>query len=242
MYETEPVAREVLDRCEEVVRAMRGQSLLDVMFGKAEAAGNLDDTAWTQPALYALQSALGALWSSVGVHPAAVLGHSVGEIAAAHLAGAFGLEDGLRFAAARGELMAELLVEGAEAGAMLAVFAPRQRVSSELEHANEAVEGAGLSLAADNGTHRVVSGPVPLVDALAERLTSQDLRVERLNTSHAFHSALMEPALDRLEAALAGVATTSLRVPLVSNVTGKSVTRTQALDRGVLAAARARAG
>ena len=230
LYETEPVAREVLDRCDEVVRAMRGQSLLDVMLGKSEAAGNLDDTAWTQPALYALQSALGALWSSVGVRPAAVLGHSVGEIAAAHLAGAFGLEDGLRFAAARGELMAELPVEGADAGAMLAVFAPRRRVSSEIEHANEAVEGAGLSLAADNGTHRVVSGPVSLVDALAERLTSQDVRVERLNTSHAFHSALMEPALDRLEAALAGVATTSLRVPLVSNVTGKSVTRTQALD------------
>ena len=230
LYETEPVARAVLDRCDQAVKAIRGQSLLDVMFGEAETAADLDDTAWTQPALYALQSALGALWASLGVRPVAVMGHSVGEIAAAHIAGAFGLEDGLRFAAARGAVMAELPVDGAGAGAMLAVFARRQRVSYEVAHANEGLEGAGLSLAADNGTHRVVSGPAHVVDALAKRLASQGVRVERLNTSHAFHSALVEPVLDRLEAALVGVATGPVRVPLVSNVTGKALSRTQALD------------
>ena len=105
LYESEPVARAVLDRCEAVFREVRGASLLDVMFGRAGASGDLGDTAWEQPALYALECALTALWASVGITPSVVLGHSVGEIAAAHAAGVFSLEDGMRFAAARGTLL-----------------------------------------------------------------------------------------------------------------------------------------
>lgn len=125
LYETEPVARAVLDRCEAVVHEVRGASLLDVMFGGggAEAGGGavaeLVDTAWEQPALYALGCALTALWSSVGVRPEVVVGHSVGEIAAAQAAGVFSLEDGVRFACARGALMSQMAD-----GAMAAVFAP----------------------------------------------------------------------------------------------------------------------
>ena len=120
LYRSEPVYRAVLDRCDALLRDERdGASLLDVMFGRSGAAGDLDDPMWKQPAIYALECALTALWSSLGVRPDVVLGHSLGEIAAAHTAGVLGLEEGLRFAAARGSLIGALPGEGA----MAAVFA-----------------------------------------------------------------------------------------------------------------------
>ena len=100
LYESEPVVRAVLDRCDAVLREERGASLLDAMFGRAEGA--LGDPEWTQPTLYALECALTALWASVGIRPSAVVGQGVGELAAAQAAGVFGLEEGLRLAAARG--------------------------------------------------------------------------------------------------------------------------------------------
>ena len=108
LYNSEPVVRAVLDHCDAVVRAERGASLLDVMFGRTEATGDLNNADWAQPALYALGCALTALWASVGVRPNVALGHSTGEIAAAQAAGVFTLEDGLRFALTRGTLMAAL--------------------------------------------------------------------------------------------------------------------------------------
>ena len=96
------------DHCDTVVRTERGASLLDVMFGRAEATGDLNDAAWAQPALYALECALTALWASVGIQPNVALGHGTGEVAAARTAGVFTLEDGLRFALTRGTLMAAL--------------------------------------------------------------------------------------------------------------------------------------
>ena len=110
LYEDEPVVRAVLDRCDAVVRKDRGTSLLDVMFGRA--AGDLDDPAWTQPAIYALECALTALWSSLGVNPSVVAGHDLGELAAAQAAGVFGLEDGLCLACA-GAVPASLREDGA---------------------------------------------------------------------------------------------------------------------------------
>ena len=98
LYESEPAVRAVLDRCEEVLREARGASLLDVMFGRSGSAGDLDDPQWEPPASYALQCALTALWSSVGVRPGLVLGHGLGELAAAQAAGVLGLEDGMRLA------------------------------------------------------------------------------------------------------------------------------------------------
>ena len=105
LYESEPVARAVLDRCDEVLRVERDASLLDVMLGRS---GDLDDPAWTQPAVFALECALTTLWSSIGIRPGVVFGTGLGEIAAAHAAGVFTLEEGLRFAARRGALMEAL--------------------------------------------------------------------------------------------------------------------------------------
>ena len=206
LYETEPVAREILDRCEAAFREERGASLLGVMFGDAKG---LDRTEWTQPALYALESALTALWESVGVRPDVVFGHSVGEIAAAHATDAFDLEVGLRFAARRGALMGAL----PRGGAMAAVFAPADRVREALPDR--------VSLAADNGAHQVVSGPADAVAALANDFAAAGIRLEPLNTSHAFHSALMDPLLGELEATAPEAAVPS--VPLVTNLTGRAL-------------------
>ena len=221
LYECEPVVRAVLDRCDNLMRELRGASLLDVMFGRPGAAGDLDDTAWTQPALYALECAQAELWASVGLRPAAVLGHSVGELAAAQVAGVFGLEEGLRFAAARGELMGVLPADGSRAGAMAAVFASAERVAAAVDNANARISGVGLSVAADNGAHQVISGPLAEVEQLSEQFSLEGVRVERLNTTHAFHSGLMDPVLDDLESALEGLDLSAPDVALVSNVTGR---------------------
>ncbi len=225
LYESEPVARAVFDRCEDVFQQARGESLLAVMFGKAGAEGDLGDTAWEQPALYALECALTAMWASVGVVPSVVLGHSVGELAAAQAAGVFSLEDGMRFAAARGTLLS-----GTSPGAMAAIFAPADSVTAEVEAHNSSSSGVGLSIAADNGAHIVVSGPSDGIDAIVRRFESLEVRARRLNTTRAFHSALVEPALDGLETTLAEIAVGRPSLTVVSNVTGQPVDANTTLD------------
>ena len=226
LYASEPVVRSVLDRCDEWLREERDASLLDVMFGRPAASGDLDDPQWKQPAIYALECALGALWSSLGIRPDVVLGHSLGEIAAARAAGVFGLEGGLRLAAVRGSLIGALPGEGA----MAAVFAPAARVAEALEAHNAASQGIGLCIAADNGAHQVISGPAADVDAILERLEAAGVRVARLRKSPAYHSAMIEPALDDLEEALSQLAFAPPSLPFVSNLTGRVVGSDEALD------------
>ena len=242
LYETEPAVRAVLDSCEAVFREERGTSLLDVMFGRDVAEGSggsearggtsrggtraeLGDTAWEQPALYALGCAMTAMWSSVGVRPEVVVGHSVGELAAAQTAGVFGLEDGMRFACARGALMS-----GMADGAMAAVFAPAARVAEAVEAHNAASGGVGLSVAGDNGSHQVVSGPADEIETMSGRFEAEGIRVRRLNTKKAFHSALVDPILDALEGSLEGVAVASPSLAVVSNLTGRPVESGHTLD------------
>ena len=225
LYDREPVARAVLDRCEAVFLERRGTSLLDVMFARGDASGNLGDTAWEQPALYALECALTALWSSVGVQPCVVVGHSAGELAAAQAAGVFSLEDGMHFSQARGTALS-----GTSPGAMAAVFAPPARVESSVETLNRQFGGVGLSVSADNGLHQVVSGPVEAIEAITAQLKSEGIRVRRLNTTRAFHSALVEPALDTLEAALDDVVISPPHIEMISNLTGRVVGPGTTLD------------
>ena len=227
LYRSEPVFRAVLDRCDALLRDERGgASLLDVMFGRTGAAGDLDDPMWKQPAIYALECALTALWSSLGIRPDVVLGHSLGEIAAAHTAGVLGLEEGLRFAAARGSLIGALPGEGA----MAAVFAPAVRVASALDEHNASTAGPDLGIAADNGAHQVVSGPVTAIETITERFEAEEVRVRRLRKSPAYHSAMVEPALDDLEAALAGFEFAPPSITMVSNLTGRAVEPDTVLD------------
>ena len=226
LYAREPVVRAVLDRCDAMLRGERGASLLDVMFGRAESEGDLDDPQWKQPAIYALECALTALWSSLGIRPDVVFGHSLGEIAAAQAAGVFGLEDGLRFAAARGALIGAL----PGAGAMAAVFAPAPRVQAVLDAHNTSLGGVGVCIAADNGAHQVISGPEPDIDAVVASFESEAVRARRLRKSPAYHSPMVEPALGDLEAALSGITFAAPSVPFVSNLSGRVVQEDEALD------------
>ena len=246
LYESEPVVRAVLQHCDAVIREERGASLLDVMFGLPGATGDLDDPQWKQPAIYALECALTALWSSIGIRPEVVLGHSLGEIAAAQAAGVLSLGDGLRFAAARGALIGALPGKGA----MAAVFAPAARVAAAIADYNDNLRFApapriavaldedrasgvakiGLCIAADNGTHQVISGPAADVEAMVADLEAQDVRVARLRRSPAYHSAMVEPALDDLEAALQKLTFAPPSLPFVSNITGAVVAPDERLD------------
>ena len=219
----------VLDRCESLIQQWRGESLLSVMFGKPFEESliefDLDDNIWTQPALFAPQAGLLAQWDSAGVRPQAVLGHSVGEIAAAYAAGHFSLEE-VALAAERGALMGGLPTKGKQAGGMLAVFADRETVIALLPE--------GLSIAAENGSHLVVSGALTVLTKLKSLFEERSIRVEILQTSHAFHSELMEPILDPLEqvipASLDKRSNKAAECQLVSNISGQILDSDEVLD------------
>ncbi len=180
LYDREPVFKAALDRCD----ALLDGALLPVLF--EDDTGLIDQTGWTQPALFALEYALCALWRSWGVEPSVVLGHSVGEYVAACVAGVFSLEEGLRLVARRAQLM-QALPPG---GAMAAVWA----AESDLDLAPY---GDRLSLAAVNGPgDLVVSGEADALDALRADLERRGIASRPLTVSHAFHSPLMAPVLE----------------------------------------------
>ncbi len=216
LYETEPVAREILDRCEAVVQSARGESLLDVMFGRS---GNLDDSAWAQPATYAVECMMTALWKSIGVEPSVVAGHSLGEFAAAQAAGVYSLEEGMRLVAARGAIMSPL----AEGAAMAAIFAQQDAVQQAIEEQHAASGDDRLCIGLDHGINQVISGPDTDVDAVAQKFEEQEVRVRRLLPSAAFHSAMLEPALDEWERVAAEIIREPQRprTTLICDFTGK---------------------
>jgi acyl transferase domain-containing protein len=182
--------------------------LRDVMWG--DDAELLDNTEFAQPALFAIEVALAALLEHWGVVPDAVLGHSVGEITAAYVAGVISLHDAAHIVAWRGRLMAELPA----GGVMVALAAGEDEVAPLLT--------GGVEISAVNGPNAVViSGAQAAVGAVAERLARQGRRVHRLAVSHAFHSALMEPMLDQFAQLVAEVTPGQPRIGLVSNVTGQ---------------------
>jgi acyl transferase domain-containing protein len=226
LYETEPAFRASMQRCDEILRAHLDRSLLSVVYpdrGAEPDAGLIDQTAYTQPALFALEYSLAELWRSWGVEPAFVMGHSVGEYVAACVAGLFSLEDGLRLIATRARLMQSLPA----GGRMAAVFATEDIVAGAIRpHA------AAVSIAAINGAeHVVISGAGAAVDEILERLSAQGVRSKALTVSHAFHSPLMEPILDAFEQAAAAIAWTTPRARIVSNLTG-AVAPAADLSRG----------
>jgi len=178
----------------------------------------LDQTQYAQPALFVVAYALAQLWMSWGVQPQAMLGHSLGEYVAACLAGVLSLNDALALIALRGRLMQTL-----PAGAMLSVALP--------EHLLVARLSAELALAAVNAPALcVVSGPPQAIAALHEQLRAEGVECRQLHTSHAFHSAMIDPILERFAAAVAGVALHPPRLPYVSSLTGRWITAAEASD------------
>jgi len=213
LFETQPTFRAELLRCDEILRPLVERPLLSVLYPEDPAASPLDETAYTQPALFAIEYALAQLWRSWGIVPSFVMGHSVGEYVAACVAGVFSLEDGLRLIAERGRLMQALPRDGG----MAAVFSDEGRVSAALgPYAGE------LSIAALNGPEEtVVSGASRSLGRLLEALSAAGIRSKSLRVSHAFHSPLMEPMLDAFEKAAGQVRYSAPRVALVSNLTGE---------------------
>ncbi|WP_354642977.1 SDR family NAD(P)-dependent oxidoreductase [Kitasatospora camelliae] len=229
LYAAEPVFRRELDRCAEGFRPhLGGVDLRELLYpadgsdtrgtgpdlrrmlrgGGEESRGELDRTLYAQPATFAVEYALARLWESWGVAPAALVGYSIGEYVAAHLAGVLSLEDALLLVAHRARL-----IEGLPAGAMLAVPLSEERVRALLD--------GTLSLAAVNGPALcVVAGTDEAVGALEARLRAEGVAARRLRTTHGFHSHLMDPVVEEFGALAARVTLHRPRVPYISNVTG----------------------
>lgn len=218
LYEREPAFREAIDRCTAVADPLLGRPLLDIIFASGDE-GSVHQTAYTQPALFALEWSLARLWQSWGVRPSAVLGHSVGEFVAACVAGVIGMEDGVRLVIERGRLMQQL----PEGGAMLAVEATEREAREAIEREARGPR-ASVSIAAVNGpTSVVLSGAAAGVAAVGAAFEQAGRQVKRLEVSHAFHSVLMEPMLESFAEVAASISYRRPRVKLISNVTGEEV-------------------
>lgn len=215
LYETQPIFRQTLDRCDELLHPYLNQSLLSILYPEPGTPSLLNETAYTQPALFALEYALAKLWQSWGVEPTAVMGHSVGEYVAACIAGVFSLEDGIKLIAQRASLMQSLPSNGQ----MVAVFASEAQVTAAIAPYIEYV-----SIAAINGPKSIViSGQQDAVQTILQHLADKEIEYRLLQVSHAFHSPLMEPILEKFEQIAQEVKYSTPQLPLISNVTGKPV-------------------
>ncbi|HJX28504.1 MAG TPA: type I polyketide synthase, partial [Thermoanaerobaculia bacterium] len=225
LYESEEVFREEVDRCAEILRPLLGFDLRELLYPAEgadleEAARRLQQTSLTQPALFVVEYALARLWMSRGVRPQAMVGHSIGEYAAACMAGVFELEDALALVTERGRLMQSM-----PPGAMLAVPLTEAELVPRLAAYPE------VSLAAINRTDLcVVSGTHEALAALERELKAQGLDCRPLHTSHAFHSAMMDPILEDFTAAVERVPRRAPRLPYISNVTGTWIRPEEATD------------
>jgi len=220
LYRAEPVFARRLDSCRDILRPLLGRDILPMLLDPSWPESDLADTAVTQPLLFALGLALADLLAHYRLVPAALLGHSLGELTAACLAGVMSAEDGLRLVAERGRLMAAM-----EPGAMIATDL------SEDEAGALCRAHPGLAVAALNGpAATTLSGPAQAIKAAEETLRDQGRPAHLLATSHGFHSALMAPAAEALAAFAATIPLSPPRLPVYSNLTGQALTAAEATD------------
>ncbi|MGH7291613.1 MAG: acyltransferase domain-containing protein, partial [Myxococcota bacterium] len=221
LFDAEPVFAETVTRCAEAVDDMLPRPLLEVMFATDRRDGEtLRHTSFAQPAIFAVEMGLARLWQSWGIEPDVVLGHSVGQYAAACVAGVFSLADGARLMAERGRLFGSL----PEGGRMVAVFADAKHVEEV------AGEFPRVSVGAYNGPNTVLSGPGEELEHVVERFEDEGIRCTWLETSHAFHSELLDPVLDEFEAYAAQLQFAVPTLPLICNRTGAVLTAQTPLD------------
>ncbi|HEY9801605.1 MAG TPA: type I polyketide synthase [Leptolyngbyaceae cyanobacterium] len=215
LYETQPTFRNALERCDEILRSYLEQPLLEVLY-PASGHSLLDETAYTQPALFALEYALAELWQSWGIMPKAVMGHSVGEYAAACVAGVFSLEDAIKLISWRSRLMQALPQDGE----MVAVFASEEQVNAIIQP-----YAPQVAIAAVNGAKNIViSGERQAVNQVVTAMQAAGMKTRKLNVSHAFHSPLMEPMLAAFEQVAKEITYSSPSINIISNVTGEVAT------------------
>ncbi|RYY66583.1 MAG: acyltransferase domain-containing protein, partial [Comamonadaceae bacterium] len=216
LYANEPVFRAALDDCLAAFDGVLAFDLRERMFSSDPAA--LTPTSVTQPATFALEYALARQLLALQLMPSALVGHSVGEFVAAVLAGVMSLSDAARLVARRGALMQAL-----PAGAMLSVRLPATELEPRLP--------SGIWLAADNSpTACVAAGPSAAIEALRDQLEAEGVAVKLLQTSHAFHSAMMDPAVPAFEALLRDVPLSAPTLPIYSTLTGERLRAEQATD------------
>ncbi|HXW57678.1 MAG TPA: amino acid adenylation domain-containing protein [Candidatus Cybelea sp.] len=222
IYASEPVFRDAVDRCAEILRPALGVDLRNLLYpgdaDSGEIARRVTDTVIAQPAIFTVEYALAQLWMSWDIRPQAMLGHSIGEFVAACLAGVFSLEDALHLVAARGQMMQAL-----PAGGMLSVRLGEEELRSRLN--------GHLSLAAVNSPSLcVVAGSVEALEDFQQQLEKQGIPSRRLATSHAFHSAMMDPIMEPFRARVAEVRRNQPKLPYVSGVTGEWILAEEATD------------
>jgi acyl transferase domain-containing protein len=213
LFLTEPAFRQKLTECGELLEGELSEPLLEILYPEGGKPSPIDETANTQPALFAVEYALARTLQSWGIEPSAVLGHSVGEYVAACIAGVFSLQDGLKLIAARGRLMQSLPRDGA----MLAILGRAESVIAAVRDADDTV-----SIAAFNGpANTVISGRRAAVETLGQRLEQGGLKVVPLPVSHAFHSDLMEPILPTFREVARWVRFAAPKPAFASNLTGE---------------------
>ena len=218
LYDTQPVFRQILEKCQEILLPYLDKPLLEVIYTSIEEESEqlINQTQYTQSALFALEYALAQLWLSFGVRPQMVMGHSVGEYVAATIAGVFSLESALRLIAHRGKLMEQLPA----GGGMVAVFASPEQLTEIV-----ADYGDSIAIAAINGTHNtVLSGTLEAIENILPALTAREIEFRQLKVSHAFHSPLMEPMLASFRKVCESINYQAPQIALISNLTGKLVT------------------
>ena len=227
LYQTETVFRQQLDKCCELLHPHLGQDLRDILYPTAAqmatASETLKQTSLTQAALFVIEYALAQQWMAWGVKPAALIGHSIGEYVAATLANVLTLEDALAVVAARGMLMQSM-----PTGSMMAISASRSTVEALITEISVTIP---VAIAVVNSpTSCVVSGTDEAIGAIEEVFTSKAIPVTRLQTSHAFHSPMMEPILQAFTDKVRQVTLNKPEIAYISNVTGTWITDEQATD------------
>lgn len=218
LYDTQPIFRQTLDRCAEILATELDYPLLDIIYPDPRSPQEqlIHQTAYTQPALFAIEYALYQLWLSWGIKPDIVMGHSVGEYVAACVAGVFNLEAGLKLIARRGQIMQSL----PPGGEMAAVFADEITVALAI-----APYGQEIAIAALNHPNsQVISGKGEAVQQAIATLETKGIKVVGLQVSHAFHSPFMDLIIPAFEEAATQVSYSLPSIDLVSNLTGKLVT------------------
>ncbi|PRP97400.1 Linear gramicidin synthase subunit D [Enhygromyxa salina] len=220
LYEREPVFAREVDACVELLRPSLGDAPQRWFRTPAGAGPDLRRTDWAQPALFVLEYALARTWMAWGVQPTRLVGHSVGELVAACLAGVFALPDALALITERGRL-----VQALASGGMLAVLLPARELDGRL--------GDALALAAVNADDQcVVAGPHDALAALERELAREGVGVRQLATSHAFHSAMMDPALPEFARVVAATERRPPKIPIVSTLSGAPLGDREAVDVG----------
>ncbi|MBL8197234.1 MAG: SDR family NAD(P)-dependent oxidoreductase, partial [Blastocatellia bacterium] len=215
LYEKESIFREVVDKCDSIIAPLLGKSILKVMLAEegSEEAELINQTQYTQPALFVLEYGLYELWKSFGIKAEGLIGHSIGELVAATVAGIFTLEDGLRLAVERARLMGAM----PRGGAMVSLELNKERVLQFLEKYEGKISIAGIN----EPNQTVISGENQSIEELLSEIELESIKYKKLKVSHAFHSHMMEEAVGEFEEIVSSVMRNEPEIQIASNLTGK---------------------